>query len=86
VEKIRLPKPSEEESGLAKKLSILSVGFGLVAAVVGLLAQVIDHFQKPRALPQQRTTAGSAMLALMVLRALPGIIKTARTLAAEARH
>lgn len=86
MEKIRLPKPSDDESGLARSLSILSVGFGLLAAVVGLIAQVIDHFQKPKALPQQRTTAGSVMLALMVLRALPGIIKTARTLAAEARH
>ena len=86
MEKVRIPKPNEGESGLAKALTIVAVGFGLMASVVGLVAQLLDHFQKPKATPEQRTTAGSVILALMVLRAMPGIIKTARTLFAEARH
>jgi hypothetical protein len=58
----------------------------LVATVLALLAQVLEHFRKPKTGSNQRTNAGTALLALAVLRMLPGLIRGARSLSADLKR
>jgi len=77
-------KPQEDGAeGSAHYLRLAATALTLTAGAIGLAAQILEHFRKPKAGPNQRTKAGTALLALSVLRALPSLIKSARTLASD---
>jgi len=58
----------------------------LAASALTLAAQVVEHFRKPKAGPNERTKAGTALLGLAVLRTLPSLIRSARSLQAEIKR
>jgi Co/Zn/Cd efflux system component len=87
VETAKFPKATPKTGSRAVEiLTIAASGFALAAAIVGLAAEVIEHFRKPPAGPNERTKAGTAALGLTVLRTAPGLIRSARTLAAQVKN
>lgn len=86
MESVNIPKAEERASPSVRYLHIAAMGLAATASVLGLAEQVVNHFQKPKAGPNQRTKFGTAMLGLTVLKTLPGIIKSLRTVAADAKR
>jgi formylmethanofuran:tetrahydromethanopterin formyltransferase len=72
-----------QPSKLVKYLKLTTEALALGAAVLGLATDIIEHFQKPPATPDERTRAGTALLTLATLRAAPNIIRSVRRLAAR---
>lgn len=84
MEKLEIPKAEAQPSGgLAAKLRLAASSLALAATVATVLAQVVEHFRKPKAGSHERTEAGTALLGLSLLKTLPGLIRSARTLSAE---
>jgi len=86
MENVAVPKAESDASPAVRYLNMAATGFALVATVAGLVSRMVEHLQKPKAQPGARTNVGTTMLGLTVLKALPGIIKTSRTLAAQAKR
>jgi hypothetical protein len=84
VEHIDIPKldPGASE-GPVRHIRTATNALTLAASVLAISAQVLEHYRKPKAGPNQRTRTGDALLGLAVLRTMPAIIKSARTLAAD---
>jgi hypothetical protein len=86
MENINVPKPKPEGGeGAVHHLRTATNALTLAASLLALSAQVLEHYKKPKAGANQRTKAGDALLGLAVLRMMPGLIKSARTLAADLR-
>lgn len=88
MENISVPKPESDlsDGGLLRSLRLATNALTLTASAIALSSQVIEHFQKPKAARHERTKAGTALLGLAVLRTLPGLISSARTLAADLKR
>ncbi|HEV3311194.1 MAG TPA: hypothetical protein VG815_11825 [Chloroflexota bacterium] len=84
MENISVPKPeSDRTRGPVHYLRLAATALTIGASALGLAAQVTDHFRKPKAGAGQRTKAETALLGLSVLRALPGLIRSVKTLTAD---
>jgi negative regulator of sigma E activity len=84
VDSINTPKLAQSGSkGPVHHLRTATTALTLAASVLTVAAQVLEHYRKPKAGPNQRTKAGDALLGLAVLRTMPALIKSARSLAAD---
>lgn len=87
MESVNVPKPGKGSSEGPVRVIRTAVNIlTLMAGVLALSAQVLEHFRKPKADPNDRTKAGDALMGLAILRTLPGLIRSARTLAADMRR
>lgn len=79
-----VPKSEPQAQGPVHYLKMVSTVLGLLAGIVALLTQIVEHLQKPKAGPGERTQVDTAVLGLKVLAAAPAIVKATRTLKADA--
>jgi len=72
--------------GIEQKLRTAASALTLAASAIALTAQIVEHFRKPPAGPNERTKAGTALLGLAVLRTLPSLIRSAKSLSADLKR
>jgi len=86
LEDIKGPKPESTPSGPEHQIRMAVSALTLAASTLALVAQVVEHFRKPKAGKNERTKLGTAMVGLAVLRTMPALIKSARTLSADLKR
>ncbi len=85
MESYNVPKAEAQASRPVRYLHTASIALAFLASLIGVLTQVAEHFEKPKASKGARTKVDTALLGLSITKALPGIIKTARTLSADVK-
>ena len=79
-------RPSSESSGAADVLRSAASALTLASGAIALVAEILDHFRKPKAGPHERTRTGTVLLGLTVLRTLPSLIRNAKSLSADIKR
>jgi len=86
VGRVVVPKTAETAANKPLRyLHLAASALALAASLISILTQVVEHFSKKPTGKDQRTSLGTALLGLSVLRMAPGIIRSARMLADDVK-